>query len=139
MSVLNYGTWLSFEPGAVEKSPIEGPLRGILVQFEVGERIGEWVGGQDEIRGEAGDEAIGEVGDKVGCEAGGEAVGEVEGVRVQQLPTRTLLIRPSLETRKMIPFLYSTCIGEIIFMFGFLCAAPPLQSPAKPTINMLLF
>ncbi len=141
MSVLNSVTWLYFEPGAVKKGPIGRPLRGILVQFEVGEGIGEWVGGNDEIRGEtggeAGDEAIGEVGDEVRGEARGEAVGEVEGVRVQQLHTRTLLIRPSLDTRKMKPFLYSTCIGEIIFMFGILCASPP--PPAKPTNNMLLF
>ncbi len=105
MSVLNSGTWLYFEPGAVEKGPIERPLRGVLVQFEVSERIAEWVGGQDEIRGEAGGEAIGEVRGEVGGETGGEAVGEVEGVRVQQLHTRSLLIRPSLDTRKMIPFL----------------------------------
>ncbi len=131
MSVLNSVTWLYFEPGAVEKGPIGRPLRGVFVQFEVGERIGEWVGGQDEIRGEAGDEAgdeaIGEVGDEVGGEAGGEAVGEVEGVRVQQLHTRTLLIWTSLDTRKMIPFLYS--IEEIIFYF--LCSPPPPHT-ARP-------
>ncbi len=71
MSVRNSGTWLCFEPGAIEKGPIERPLRGVLVQFEVGERIAEWVGVQDEMGGEAGGEAIGEV----GGEARGEAVG----------------------------------------------------------------
>jgi hypothetical protein len=65
---------------------------------------------------------MGEVRGEVGGEAGGEAVGEVEGVRVQQLHTRTLLIRPSLDTRKMLPFLYSI---EIIFSFGILYASPP--------------